>query len=578
MGQAQYQGNVQQRQSQQQGKTQIEIQQREQAQWQAQGLYNAAYEKDACGMGFVVDIKGRKSHDIIDDGLRILERLEHRGARGADASSGDGAGILVQIPHNFFQRECEVLGFSLPPVGTYGVGMVFAHRYESLRNKQKEILESIVRGEGQVVLGWREVPVDSHAVGAEAAAIRPWLIQIFIGKGDNIMNDEDFERKLYVIRKEAEKQIIPLSKAESGDFYIASLSAKTIVYKGMLTPKQLKDFYLDLADLDFTSALAMVHSRFSTNTFPSWARAHPNRFIVHNGEINTIRGNINWINAREGKANSEYFPQIKKVFPVVDDTGSDSAMFDNTLEFLYMTGRSLPHAMMMMIPEPWENNELMSQEKRDFYEFNSFMMEPWDGPAAMGFTDGTVIGGVLDRNGLRPSRYYITRNDRLIMASEVGVVNESAENIRYKGRLEPGKMLLVDTKEQRIVSDEEIKHRIATEQPYGEWVKEHIIHLDSIEPATEDEIPTVEHLKELQQAFGYTQEDLVRMLQPMAKDGKDPIGAMGADAPLAILSDKPQLLYSYFKQLFAQVTNPPIDAIREKWLPPRASCSVTAAI
>lgn len=564
MGQAQYQGNVQQRQSQQQGKTQIEIQQREQAQWQAQGLYNAAYEKDACGMGFVVDIKGRKSHDIIDDGLRILERLEHRGARGADASSGDGAGILVQIPHNFFQRECEVLGFSLPPVGTYGVGMVFAHRYESLRNKQKEILESIVRGEGQVVLGWREVPVDSHAVGAEAAAIRPWLIQIFIGKGDNIMNDEDFERKLYVIRKEAEKQIIPLSKAESGDFYIASLSAKTIVYKGMLTPKQLKEFYLDLADLDFTSALAMVHSRFSTNTFPSWARAHPNRFIVHNGEINTIRGNINWINAREGKANSEYFPQIKKVFPVVDDTGSDSAMFDNTLEFLYMTGRSLPHAMMMMIPEPWENNELMSQEKRDFYEFNSFMMEPWDGPAAMGFTDGTVIGGVLDRNGLRPSRYYITSNDRLIMASEVGVVNESAENIRYKGRLEPGKMLLVDTKEQRIVSDEEIKHRIATEQPYGEWVKEHIIHLDSIEPATEDEISTVEHLKELQQAFGYTQEDLVRMLQPMAKDGKDPIGAMGADAPLAILSDKPQLLYSYFKQLFAQVTNPPIDAIREK--------------
>lgn len=564
MGQVQYQGNVQQRQSQQQGKTQIEIQQREQAQWQAQGLYNAAYEKDACGMGFVVDIKGRKSHDIIDDGLRILERLEHRGARGADASSGDGAGILVQIPHNFFQRECEVLGFSLPPVGSYGVGMVFAHRYESLRNKQKEILESIVRGEGQVVLGWREVPVDSHAVGAEAAAIRPWLIQIFIGKGDNIMNDEDFERKLYVIRKEAEKQIIPLSKAESGDFYIASLSAKTIVYKGMLTPKQLKEFYLDLADLDFTSALAMVHSRFSTNTFPSWARAHPNRFIVHNGEINTIRGNINWINAREGKANSEYFPQIKKVFPVVDDTGSDSAMFDNTLEFLYMTGRSLPHAMMMMIPEPWENNELMSQEKRDFYEFNSFMMEPWDGPAAMGFTDGTVIGGVLDRNGLRPSRYYITSNDRLIMASEVGVVNESAENIRYKGRLEPGKMLLVDTKEQRIVSDEEIKHRIATEQPYGEWVKEHIIHLDSIEPATEDEISTVEHLKELQQAFGYTQEDLVRMLQPMAKDGKDPIGAMGADAPLAILSDKPQLLYSYFKQLFAQVTNPPIDAIREK--------------
>lgn len=546
------------------GTTQIEVQQQEQAQWQAKGLYNSAYEKDACGMGFVVDIKGRKSHDIIDDGLRILERLEHRGARGADASSGDGAGILVQIPHNFFQRECEVLGFSLPPVGSYGVGMIFAHRYEALRNKQKAILEDIVRAEGQVVLGWREVPVDSHAVGAEAAAIRPWFIQIFIGKGDNVMNDEEFERILYVIRKEAEKQIIPLSKADSGDFYIASLSAKTIVYKGMLTPKQLRDFYLDLVDLDFTSALAMVHSRFSTNTFPSWARAHPNRFIVHNGEINTIRGNINWINAREGKASSEYFPQIKKVFPVVDDTGSDSAMFDNTLEFLYMTGRSLPHAMMMMIPEPWEKNQLMSQEKRDFYEFNSFMMEPWDGPAAMGFTDGTVIGGVLDRNGLRPSRYYITSDDRLIMASEVGVVNESAENIRHKGRLEPGKMLLVDTKEQRIVSDEEIKHRIATEKPYGEWVKEHIIHLEDIAPADEADIPTITNLKEQQQVFGYTQEDLVRMLQPMAKDGKDPVGAMGADAPLAILSDKPQLLYSYFKQLFAQVTNPPIDAIREE--------------
>ncbi len=371
--------------------SQIESQRQEQQVLEKHGLYSKSYEKDACGMGFVVDIKGRKSHDIIDDGLRILERLEHRGARGADASTGDGAGILVQIPHEFFRRECEVLGFTLPPAGSYGVGMVFAHRYEDLRKKQKSILEDIVRAEGQIVLGWREVPVDSHVVGAEAAAIRPWFIQIFIGKGPNVMNDQEFERKLYVIRKEAEKQIIPISKAESSDFYIASLSAKTIVYKGMLTPKQLRNFYLDLSDLDFTSALAMVHSRFSTNTFPSWARAHPNRFIVHNGEINTIRGNINWINAREGKAQSEYFPDIKKVFPVVDDTGSDSAMFDNTLEFLYMTGRSLPHAMMMMIPEPWEKNSLMSEEKRAFYEFNSFMMEPWDGPAAMGFTDGTVI-------------------------------------------------------------------------------------------------------------------------------------------------------------------------------------------
>lgn len=542
----------------------IEQQRLDQARLEANGMYSSQFEKDACGMGFVVNIKGKKSHDIIDDGLRILERLEHRGGAGADKDTGDGAGILVQIPHEFFKRECEVLGIQLPAAGEYGVGMVFAHKYESLRNEQKRILEEVVREEGQVVLGWREVPVDGTKVGKEAAAIRPWMIQILIGKGPDVTNNKEFERKLYIIRKLAEKRIIPLSKELSSDFYIASLSSKTIVYKGMLTPGQLRDFYLDLSDLDFTSALAMVHSRFSTNTFPSWARAHPNRFLVHNGEINTIRGNVNWINAREGKAESPLFPDIKKVFPVVDDSGSDSAMFDNTLEFLHMTGRSLPHAIMMMIPEPWERNNLMSQEKHDFYEFNSFMMEPWDGPAAMGFTDGTVIGGVLDRNGLRPARYYVTTDDRVIMASEVGVVNENAENIRAKGRLEPGKMLLIDTEEQRIISDEEIKHRVATESPYNEWVKEHVIHLSEITQADESTIPTVDDLFKEQQAFGYTQEDLVRMIVPMAKDGKDPVGAMGADAPLAILSDKPQLLYSYFKQMFAQVTNPPIDSIREE--------------
>lgn len=542
----------------------IEQQRLDQARLEANGMYSSQFEKDACGMGFVVNIKGKKSHDIIDDGLRILERLEHRGGAGADKDTGDGAGILVQIPHEFFKRECEVLGINLPAAGSYGVGMIFAHKYESLRNEQKRIFEEVVREEGQVVLGWREVPVDGTKVGKEAAAIRPWMIQILIGKGPDVTNNAEFERKLYVIRKLAEKRIIPLSKELSSDFYIASLSSKTIVYKGMLTPGQLRDFYLDLSDLDFTSALAMVHSRFSTNTFPSWARAHPNRFLVHNGEINTIRGNVNWINAREGKAESPLFPDIKKVFPVVDDSGSDSAMFDNTLEFLHMTGRSLPHAIMMMIPEPWERNKLMSQEKHDFYEFNSFMMEPWDGPAAMGFTDGTVIGGVLDRNGLRPARYYVTTDDRVIMASEVGVVNENAENIRAKGRLEPGKMLLIDTAEQRIISDDEIKQRIATELPYDEWVKEHVIHLSEITQADESDVPAVEDLFKQQQAFGYTQEDLVRMIVPMAKDGKDPVGAMGADAPLAILSDKPQLLYNYFKQMFAQVTNPPIDSIREE--------------
>lgn len=542
----------------------IDQQRLDQARLEANGMYSSQFEKDACGMGFVVNIKGKKSHDIIDDGLRILERLEHRGGAGADKDTGDGAGILVQIPHEFFKRECEVLGISLPAAGEYGVGMIFAHKYESLRNEQKRIFEEVVREEGQVVLGWREVPVDGTKVGKEAAAIRPWMIQILIGKGPDVTNNAEFERKLYVIRKLAEKRIIPLSKELSSDFYIASLSSKTIVYKGMLTPGQLRDFYLDLSDLDFTSALAMVHSRFSTNTFPSWARAHPNRFLVHNGEINTIRGNVNWINAREGKAESPLFPDIKKVFPVVDDSGSDSAMFDNTLEFLHMTGRSLPHAIMMMIPEPWERNKLMSQEKHDFYEFNSFMMEPWDGPAAMGFTDGTVIGGVLDRNGLRPARYYVTTDDRVIMASEVGVVNENAENIRAKGRLEPGKMLLIDTAEQRIISDDEIKQRIATELPYDEWIKEHVIHLSEITQADESDVPAVEDLFKQQQAFGYTQEDLVRMIVPMAKDGKDPVGAMGADAPLAILSEKPQLLYNYFKQMFAQVTNPPIDSIREE--------------
>ena len=542
----------------------IDQQRLDQARLEANGMYSSQFEKDACGMGFVVNIKGKKSHDIIDDGLRILERLEHRGGAGADKDTGDGAGILVQIPHEFFKRECEVLGISLPAAGEYGVGMIFAHKYESLRNEQKRIFEEVVRKEGQVVLGWREVPVDGTKVGKEAAAIRPWMIQILIGKGPDVTNNAEFERKLYVIRKLAEKRIIPLSKELSSDFYIASLSSKTIVYKGMLTPGQLRDFYLDLSDLDFTSALAMVHSRFSTNTFPSWARAHPNRFLVHNGEINTIRGNVNWINAREGKAESPLFPDIKKVFPVVDDSGSDSAMFDNTLEFLHMTGRSLPHAIMMMIPEPWERNKLMSQEKHDFYEFNSFMMEPWDGPAAMGFTDGTVIGGVLDRNGLRPARYYVTTDDRVIMASEVGVVNENAENIRAKGRLEPGKMLLIDTAEQRIISDDEIKQRIATELPYDEWVKEHVIHLSEITQADESDVPAVDDLFKQQQAFGYTQEDLVRMIVPMAKDGKDPVGAMGADAPLAILSEKPQLLYNYFKQMFAQVTNPPIDSIREE--------------
>lgn len=531
-----------------------------------QGMYDPSFEHDACGIGFVVNIKGKKSYDIIDDALTILENLKHRGAEGADAQSGDGAGILVQIPHQFFCRECEVLGFSLPDEGEYGVGMIFAHRYESFRKKQMEAFEKIVRAEGLSILGWRDVPVDESLIGSIANTIRPHFLQVFIKKTPDLATQMDFERKLYIIRKLAEKAIVPPSQEKGTDFYIASLSSRTIVYKGMLTSVQLRHFYLDLSDLDFTTAMALVHSRFSTNTFPSWARAHPNRYIVHNGEINTIQGNINWLNARESKSKSDFFPDMEKVFPVVDATGSDSSMFDNCLEYLYMTGHSLPHAMMMMIPEPWERDPLMSEEKRDFYRYHNFMLEPWDGPAAIGFCDGTVIGGMLDRNGLRPARYYVTANDRVIASSEVGVVTIPPENILYKGRLEPGKMLLVDTKQQRIIDDDEIKTQIATEHPYKEWYKEHIVDLDDLMAthtiANNDSIIPYD-LKEQEKVFGYTQEDMDKVILPMARDGKHSIDSMGVDVPLAVLNDRPQLLYDYFKENFAQVTNPAIDGVRE---------------
>ena len=532
-----------------------------------QGLYDPALEHDACGMGFVVNIKGEKSHDIIDEALTVLENLSHRGASGADVNTGDGAGILVQIPHDFFQRECDVLGFNLPEKGSYGVGMIFAHKYEDVRKTQIETFENIVQEEGQKILGWREVPIDKTTVGEGAKAVMPRFIQVFIEKDVTIADEMEFERKLYTIRKRAEKVIFPMCEEKGGTFYVASLSSKTIVYKGMLTAEQLRDFYLDLSDLDFVSALAMVHSRFSTNTFPSWERAHPNRYIVHNGEINTIRGNVNWMKARQQCIDSPLFEDISKVYPIVDETGSDSAMFDSSLEFLHLTGRSLPHAVMMMIPEPWEKNELMSKEKKNFYEFNNFIMEPWDGPAAMGFSDGVVIGGVLDRNGLRPSRYYITKDDRVILASEVGVIEIKPENVKYKGRLEPGKMLLIDTQAQRIISDEEIKHSVSMMHPYEEWNNRHIVKLSDmmvVEGKEEQDEPVREDLIQQQKAFGYTFEDITKTIQPMAIQGADPIGAMGMDSPLAVLSEKPQMLYLYFKQLFAQVTNPPIDGIREE--------------
>ena len=389
---------------------------------EAQGLYDPRNEHDACGIGFVANIRGERSYGIVDDALKILENLKHRGGEGADHKSGDGAGILTQIPHDFFHRECEVLGFSLPPEGEYGVGMIFAHRYEDFRKEQMRVFEEIVKEEGQTVLGWREVPINESIIGEAARSIRPRFLQVFIGKNPSLRDQMDFERKLYIIRRLAEKKIIPLSEGMGTDFYIASLSSRTIVYKGMLTSEQLRHFYLDLSDLDYKTAMAMVHSRFSTNTFPSWARAHPNRYIVHNGEINTIKGNINWLNARESKSRPSNDPELVKAFPVVDDTGSDSAMFDNCLEYIHMAGHSLAHAMMVMMPEPWEKDPAMDEEKKAFYRYHNFMMEPWDGPAAMCFCDGVAIGGMLDRNGLRPARYYVMKDDRVILSSEVGAV------------------------------------------------------------------------------------------------------------------------------------------------------------
>ncbi|HBP66617.1 MAG TPA: glutamate synthase large subunit [Desulfosporosinus sp.] len=527
-----------------------------------QGLYDPALEHDACGMGFVVNIKGEKSHDIIDEALTVLENLSHRGASGADENTGDGAGILTQIPHDFFKRECELLGFNLPEKGSYGVGMVFAHRYD-FRKTQIETFEKIVQEEGQTILGWREVPIDKTTIGEGAKAVMPRFIQVFIGKDAGLGDDMDFERKLYIIRKRAERVIVPMCEDKGGTFYFSSLSSKTIVYKGMLTAEQLRSFYLDLADLDFVSALAMVHSRFSTNTFPSWERAHPNRYIVHNGEINTIRGNVNWMKARQKCIDSPLFEDLSKVYPIVDESGSDSAMFDNSLEFLHLTGRSLPHAVMMMIPEPWEKNELMSQEKKDFYQFHDLLMEPWDGPAAMAFSDGVIIGGVLDRNGLRPSRYYVTKDDKVVLASEVGVMDVKPENVLYKGRLEPGKMLLIDTEAQRIITDEEIKKSVSISHPYAEWNSRHTVNLNDIPVEKVQDEKVTEDLIKQQKAFGYTFEDITTTIMPMVIQGVDPIGAMGMDSPLAVLSEKPQMLYLYFKQLFAQVTNPPIDGIRE---------------
>ncbi len=523
-----------------------------------QGLYDPRFEHDACGMGFVVDIKGKKSHSIVTEALKVLENLSHRGATGSEENTGDGAGVLTQIPHDFFKKECMSVGINLPDLGKYGVGMIFLPQDERLRSKYEKCIENIVSEEGQKVIGWRDVPIDSSFIGDSAKSCMPFFRQVFINRSIDVIDDMEFERKLYIIRKRSENLC-------EENFYVASFSHRTIVYKGMLTAEQLEHFYIDLSDEEFSSALALVHSRFSTNTFPSWERAHPNRYLVHNGEINTLRGNVNWMRAREAVYETDVFgDDISRIYPIVDESGSDSSMFDNSLEFLSLSGRSLPHAVMMMIPEPWAKHENMDEDKRAFYEYHSCLMEPWDGPAAMAFTDGLQVGAILDRNGLRPSRYYLTKDDKVILASEVGVLEVDPENVAYKGRLQPGRMLLVDTLQGRIISDEELKNTISTQHSYKEWLEENMIRLEElVEP--QYDIPT-DHSSILtrQRAFGYNFEDLKIMIEPMAKDGVESLGAMGIDSPLAVLSEKPRLLYDYFKQLFAQVTNPPIDALREE--------------
>jgi glutamate synthase domain-containing protein 2/glutamate synthase domain-containing protein 1/glutamate synthase domain-containing protein 3 len=525
------------------------------------------HEHDACGVGFVANIKGKASHSIIQQGLQVLENLTHRGACGCDAQTGDGAGMLVQMPDAFLRKVCGELGLTLPPRGEYGVGMVFLPSEADERDRCVHLFEQVIREEGQELLGWRQVPVDAAACGDLARSLLPEIRQVLIGPGPAIEDAAALERKLFVIRKRVEKLVREAGLRDADAFYVPSLSCRTIVYKGLLLPAQIPAFYADLRDPDFVSALALVHQRFSTNTFPSWDRAHPYRFLAHNGEINTLRGNINWMHARQSMfASAAFGGDMAKVFPIIAPGGSDSAMFDNALELLVHTGRSLPHAVMMMIPEAWQKHEGMSPEKRAFYEYHACLMEPWDGPASIAFSDGRVIGAVLDRNGLRPSRYVVTKDGLVVMASEVGVLDIAPENVASKGRLQPGRMFLVDTTEGRIVDDTELKETMAARRPYRQWLDANLVRLETLARRPDAEIAAYDPagLHTRQHAFGYTIEDLRLLMAPMAVNAQEAIGSMGTDTPLAVLSDKPQLLFGYFKQLFAQVTNPPIDPIREE--------------
>ena len=537
----------------------------------SQGLYDPRYEHDSCGVGFVVNIKGEKSHKVIRQASEVVINLLHRGACGCEVNSGDGAGILLQLPHKFFQKESNLLGITLPEDGKYGVGMIFLPRDLEERSRIEDLFAKIIEEEGQHLLGWRDVPIDDSLLGNTAKSGEPVIRQIFIGQGESPIHHIDdhtrFERKLYLIRKRVESSVGELELSEDRLFYVASLSSNTIVYKGMLIADQVETMFPDLTDPTVESSLALVHQRFSTNTFPSWPLAHPYRYIAHNGEINTLRGNINWMRAREALCQSDEFGKdLQKLFPVIREGQSDTATFDNVLEFLVMTGRPIAHAILMMIPEPWSNHESMSPERRAFYEYHASLMEPWDGPASIAFTDGTVIGAVLDRNGLRPSRYYVTKDDMVIMASEVGVLDIPPENILVKGRLHPGRIFLVDTAQGRIIDDEEIKNKLATEHPYTQWIKRELVHIKNLPDLSPSHSPTQlnEPVINLQRAFGYTEEDLRILIGPMAKQGTEPIGSMGTDSALAVLSNRSRLLYDYFQQLFAQVTNPPLDAIREE--------------
>jgi glutamate synthase (NADPH/NADH) large chain len=530
-----------------------------------QGLYDPRCEHEACGVGFVVDIKGRKSHRIVQQAIEVLRNLDHRGASGCEANTGDGAGVLVQMPHRFLTEACRKARIALPEVGQYGCGLVFLPRNPTKRRRLEEQFSHIVQSTGLILLGWRSVPTDNSMLGETARASEPFIRQVFIGRPPELVDDLAFERLLYVVRKRAYSEIRTSTIDGAEYWYVASLSYKTLVYKGMLLTEQLARYFPDLQNPALESALALVHSRFSTNTFPSWDRAHPYRYVAHNGEINTVRGNINWIKAREGLFESALFGEhMRELLPVVNPNGSDSAMFDNTLELLVLAGRSLPHAMMMMIPEPWSAHESMDDSLRAFYQYHSCLMESWDGPAAIAFTDGRQIGALLDRNGLRPSRYYVTRDDLVVLASEVGVLDIPPQDVVRKGRLQPGRMFLVDTEQGRIIEDEEIKRTIAAERPYRQWLDEHLVTLDQLPPA--GELPRVDHdtLLQRQIAFGYTFEDQRLLIDPMGRNGVEAVGSMGDDTPLAALSSRPRLLYDYFKQLFAQVTNPPIDCIREE--------------